>query len=100
MYCSSDDSVFPVTSSLVEHLTHRRLQYWYTYKSCSLCHRLIEIFPLFLASSPDSIILFLQMNKNVLHCFLHTESLKNYFLKFGDVTDVVVMKDPATKKHR
>ncbi|XP_015749315.1 PREDICTED: DAZ-associated protein 1-like [Acropora digitifera] len=28
------------------------------------------------------------------------ESLKSYFVRFGEVTDVVVMRDPATKKPR
>lgn len=33
-------------------------------------------------------------------CFFVTESLKEYFSKFGEVTEVMVMKDPTTRRSR
>lgn len=35
-------------------------------------------------------------------CFLFsfTESLREYFSKFGEVTEVMVMKDPTTRRSR
>lgn len=33
-------------------------------------------------------------------CFLHAEGLKDYFCKFGEVKESMVMRDPVTKRSR
>ncbi|CAH1110929.1 unnamed protein product [Psylliodes chrysocephalus] len=37
---------------------------------------------------------------NVVESIMKTESLREYFSKFGDITEVMVMKDPATRRSR
>lgn len=32
--------------------------------------------------------------------FLVSESLRDYFSKFGEITEVMVMKDPTTRRSR
>ncbi|CAG4908780.1 unnamed protein product [Colias eurytheme] len=33
-------------------------------------------------------------------CFFFAESLRDYFSKFGEITEVMVMKDPTTRRSR
>jgi len=33
-------------------------------------------------------------------CLRHTETLRQYFCRYGDVVDCMVMKDPTTKRSR
>ena len=46
------------------------------------------------------LIWYLHFSKQVLNTFIYAESLKSYFSSFGEVTDVVVMRDTVTKKPR
>ncbi|KAJ6216336.1 hypothetical protein RDWZM_007493, partial [Blomia tropicalis] len=39
-------------------------------------------------------------NESSIDCKLTAEGLREYFSKFGDITEVMVMKDPATRRSR
>lgn len=45
-------------------------------------------------------VIFLVVLSHAFFILLHTESLKNYFSRFGEVADVVVMREPGSKKPR
>lgn len=41
-----------------------------------------------------------QMTRHVLLFFLSTDSLRDYFSKFGEIRECMVMRDPTTKRSR
>lgn len=45
-------------------------------------------------------VIFFVVLSRIFFILLHTESLKNYFSRFGEVADVVVMREPGSKKPR